>query len=140
MSWSRTVAASCVVIGGQAGRDSAVSLVTMRVPSRTVGDEVRVVSSASDTWAGESSHFFRCAFCTGEGATTPAGGGRDEEEDEDEEEDLGRCEEEEEEDTVAPDEDEEWAFAEELDSNPLDVNEVAVLSVETCWFQREGRV
>ena len=53
---------------------------------------------------------------------------------------MGRCEEEEEEDTVAPDEDEEWAVVEELDSDPLDVNEEAVLSVETCWFQREGRV
>ena len=123
MSWSRTVAAaSCVVIGGQAGRESAVSSVAVRVPSRAVGD---------------STHFSRFAFCSGEGETTPAGGGRDDkEEDEDEEEDLGRCEEE---DTVAPDEDEEWAVVEELDSDPLDVNEEAVLSVETCWFPKRGK-
>ena len=56
---------------------------------------------------------------------------------EEDEEDLGRFEE----DTVAPDKDEEWAVVEELDFNPLDVDEEVVLSksIETCWFQREER-
>ena len=113
------------------------------------------MSTASDTWAEDSSHFC-CVFCSEEEGTTPTGGGREEEVEEEEdlgrseedEEDLGRSEEDEdlwrckEEDTVAPDKNEEWAVVEELDSNPVDVDEEVVLSssIETCWFQREERV
>ena len=138
MSSSHTMAAtlstSFLVIGGQAGRDSASSVVVMRDPSWLVGDGVSVVSTASDTWTGDSSHFC-CVFCSEEEGTTPAGGGREEEVEEEEdfgrsqedEEDLGRCEE----DTVAPDKDEEWAVVEE--------EVVLSKSIETCWFQREER-